>query len=116
MKMKLTKIGHSAFALGKKYAPTVLLMLLVFTARAAGDGADEIASVWKEEIQPIVNLVLGITIVLGTVYFAIMLAMGKKVAMQIGGYILLAAIVLRVLPTIVEKISGLDFGTIIGLK
>ncbi|MDR1226570.1 MAG: hypothetical protein LBK47_06690 [Prevotellaceae bacterium] len=115
MKQQLKKRGSALLALGRKYLPSLLLFLLATAAHAA-EGADEISDVWADEIRPIINIILGIAIVLGVVWFAIMLVMGKKTAMQIGGYILLGALVLRVLPTIVEKISGLDFGTVIGLN
>lgn len=113
MKQKLKKISTPVLALGKKYALTALLMLLVTAAHAQG-GADEISNVWKDEIQPIVNTVLTIAFFLGLVWFVIALAMGKKTAMQIGGYIMLGAFVFRVLPSILEAITGLDFGALIG--
>jgi hypothetical protein len=113
MKQKLKKISASALALGKKYALTALFMLVVMAARAQ-DGSQEITNVWKDEIQPIVNTVLTIAFFLGLVWFVIALAMGKKTAMQIGGYIMLGAFAFRVLPSILEAITGLDFGTLIG--
>jgi hypothetical protein len=113
MKQKIENFGASALMLGKKYAPTVLLLLLSIAVRAQ-DGAEEITNVWKDEIQPIVNTVLTIAFFLGLVWFVIALSMGKKQAMQIGGYIMLGAFVFRVLPSILEAITGLDFGTLVG--
>jgi len=111
MKKKFEEIGHSAVALGKKYAPTVLLMLLVFTARAA-DAADEIGNVWKDEIQPILNIVTGVAAFAATIWCGIMFFTGKKTALTIGGYVLLGAVVIRVLPRIISAVSGIDFSSL----
>lgn len=105
MKQKIKKAGVKVATLAKKYAPTALCMLVVAGARAAGT-ADEVDDLWEEEIFPLVKTVLNIAIVIATLWCAITFFTGKKTAFNIGGFILLGAVLFRLFPKILESLAN----------
>jgi hypothetical protein len=107
MKQKLKQTGVKAATLAKKYAPAALCMLVSIAARAA-ETADEAETLWEEEVLPLVKTVLNIAIVIATLWCAITFFTGKKTAFNIGGFILLGAVVFRLLPNILKAITGTD--------
>jgi hypothetical protein len=104
MRQNLKQKGVKAATLAKKYAPAALCMLVSIGARAAGS-ADEAQTMWEEEILPLVKTVLNIAIVIATLWCAITFFTGKKTAFNIGGFILLGAVIFRLLPGILKAIT-----------
>jgi uncharacterized membrane protein YgdD (TMEM256/DUF423 family) len=102
MKQQLRKTGAKVATLAKKYAPTALFMLVAVGARAAA--GDDAQTMFEEEIMPLINTVLNIAITIATLWCAITFFTGKKTAFNIGGFILLGAVIFRLLPGILEAI------------
>lgn len=63
----------------------------------AQEAADEMESLWNDEILPILNVVLGIACGIAIVVLGIQFFRGKKEALQQLGYIVAGAVVIRVL-------------------
>jgi hypothetical protein len=74
----------------------------------AQDAAEEINELWEEQINPILNAVLGIAVGIAAVWCGIQFFQGKKEALKTLGYIIPGAVVIKVLATLVKSIIGTD--------
>jgi hypothetical protein len=84
-------------------------MLLITTSiLAQSDAANEIKSLWTDQIQPIVDVVLMIAVGIAGLWLLIQFFTGKKEALKQLGYVIGGAIVFRVLSGIVGGIVDRD--------
>jgi hypothetical protein len=112
MSNKTTKILRAAGAVGafalratRKYGPAALLMLAAVGARA--DATGEVDSMWQE-LEPLINKVLSVAIVIAVAWVAVMFFMGKKTALTIGGFVLLGAVIFRIFPGIIKALMQIE--------
>jgi hypothetical protein len=109
IKMKATKnfraAGAFALRAARRYGPTALLMLAAVGARA--DATGEVDSMWAE-LEPLINKVLSVAIVIAVAWVAIMFFMGKKTALTIGGFVLLGAVIFRIFPGIIKSLMNIE--------
>ncbi|MDR0619835.1 MAG: hypothetical protein LBG17_08065 [Bacteroidales bacterium] len=87
----------------------VLVSMLLITTSvliAQGAAADEIRSLWDDQIEPIINVVLMIAVGVAGLWLLIQFFQGKKEALKQLGYVIGGAVVFRVLAGIVGGIVG----------
>jgi hypothetical protein len=84
----------------------LLLGFATFTTQSmfAQDAADEIKDLWDDQINPILNAILGIAVGIAAVVVGIQFFQGKKEALQKLGYVIAGAVVIKVLVTIIKNI------------
>lgn len=71
---------------------------------AQSDAASEINDLWKDQINPILNAVLGIAVAIAAVVVGIQFFQGKKEALKQLGYVIAGAVVVKVLTNIIAGI------------
>lgn len=71
---------------------------------AQSDAADEIQTLWEDQINPILNAVLGIAVGIAAVVVGIQFFQGKKEALKQLGYVIAGAVVIKVLSSIIKNI------------
>jgi hypothetical protein len=86
----------------------VSLLLITTTMLIAQDAAGEIKSLWEDQIQPILDVVLMIAVGIAGVWLLVLFFQGKKEALKQLGYVVGGAIVFRVLAGIVGGIVDRD--------
>ncbi len=71
---------------------------------AQSDAADEIKDLWDDQINPILNAVLGIAVGIAAIVVGIQFFQGKKEALKQLGHVIAGAVVVKVLSNIIAGI------------
>jgi hypothetical protein len=86
------------------------MLLTVAITVLAQDAATEIKTLWEDQIQPIVDVVLMIAVGIAGLWLLIQFFQGKKEALKQLGYVVGGAVVFRVLSGIVGGIVDKNLG------
>ncbi|MDR0572361.1 MAG: hypothetical protein LBG48_05930 [Rickettsiales bacterium] len=94
--------------ISNKHCQMMMSMFFVFafmSITAYGqDAANEIKSLWNDQIQPIINVLLMIAVGIAALWLLFQFFSGKKEALKQLGYVIGGAVVFRVLSGIVGGI------------
>jgi hypothetical protein len=102
-----------------RHCQIIMLMFFVFAFMGIGtvygqsDAANEIKTLWTDQIQPIIDVVLMIAVGIAALWLLIQFFTGKKEALKQLGYVIGGAVVFRVLSGIVGGIVDKQLSDII---
>jgi hypothetical protein len=106
--------------LNERYCQRAILMLLMFvaitTTMYGQEAANEIKSLWSDQIQPVIDVVLMIGVTIIAIWLFFQSATSKKDFLKNVGYVLGGAVILRVLTSVIGGIVDKDLtGEIMGM-